>query len=286
VRENKLKYNLVNIVIILVTAALFIFDYREVSVIFQNTNFFRILILIVTVMLVHSVKAVRLYLALYGADISFLTYLKIYCKVAPVSIIFPCKTGEFFRMYCYGKQLKNILKGIVIVLLDRFMDTVALVTMILVVLIFNGGHLSSFVYMLLIFLVFALLLYLLFPDVFQFWKKYILRAKATENKLAILRFLDKLNLIYKEITNVSKGRGIILYFLSLIAWAVEIGSITILNGLFREGQLNQTISDYLMSAMSGRSQSTELKQFVFASVILMVVIYIIIKFIETIMGKR
>jgi hypothetical protein len=134
--------------------------------------------------------------------------------------------------------------------------------------------------------VFALLLYLLFPDVFQFWKKYILRAKATENKLAILRFLDKLNLIYKEITNVSKGRGIILYFLSLIAWAVEIGSITILNGLFREGQLNQTISDYLMSAMSGRSQSTELKQFVFASVILMVVIYIIIKFIETIMGKR
>ena len=60
-------------------------------------------------------------------------------------------------MYCYGYQTDNMLKGVVTVILDRFMDTIALVTMIIVVWIASGGVMMPLVYFLLVFLVAAVL---------------------------------------------------------------------------------------------------------------------------------
>lgn len=206
----------------------------------------------------------------------YTTYMKIYCKVTPVSIVIPWKLGEIFRMYCYGKALGDGLRSMVIIILDRFMDTIALVTAILLVRTFNGGTIASLVYILLIFLLFVLLCYLGFPGLYKFWKKNLLREKATNNKIRVLKFLDALNKIYKEIENVAKGRGAILYFLSLIAWGTEIGSLTLLNELNKGGELNTVISDYLASALNG-GQSNELKQFVLMSIIFMVSIYFVLK---------
>jgi len=169
--------------------------------------------------------------------------------------------------------------------LDRFMDTIALITMILSIRIFMGGALTSFTYWLLLFLGIALLVYFVFPGVYGFWKKYLLRAKATENKLRALKMLDGLQLIYREIVNVTKGRGMILYVLSLMAWSVEIGCIVLLKQIAGEEQLGQAILTYLASAMNVE-QSTELRQFVFASVILMIMLYGIIKLAELFRGKK
>jgi len=285
VRENKLRYICVNVIVILVTAVLFVIEYRTVSELFQNSGWMQLVILVLAVIFVHAIKATRLYLALYGADVNWRTYLKTYCKVTPVSMVFPFKLGEFFRMYCYGKHLGSGLKGIVIVLLDRFMDTIALITMILSIRIFMGGALTSFTYWLLLFLGIALLVYFVFPGVYGFWKKYLLRAKATENKLRALKMLDGLQLIYREIVNVTKGRGMILYVLSLMAWSVEIGCIVLLKQIAGEEQLGQAILTYLASAMNVE-QSTELRQFVFASVILMIMLYGIIKLAELFRGKK
>lgn len=283
--KKSYKYNLINLAVILATAMLFVYDYRDIMSVFQNISLFQILILMATVLLVHAVKAGRLYLALYGSDISFLTYLKVYCKVTPISVVIPYKLGEFFRMYCYGRELRNYLKGIIIVLLDRFMDTIALVSMIILIGAFNGGSITSFVYILLAFLCLAVLLYLVFPGVYTFWKQYILRAKATEHKLAILKMLETLNRIYQEIKSVSRGRGVILYFMSLVAWGVEIGSIALISGLSGEGKLNKMMSGYLASAMSG-NKSAPLKRFVFVSVVLMILMYVIIKAVEMLKEKR
>lgn len=284
-RKNKLGYYCINIIVILITGFLFILDYRNVDGIFGSVTWSHVIVLSLTVVLVHFIKAIRLYLILYGADVGWKEYLKIYCKTTPVSVVFPLKIGEFFRMYCHGKTLGNLLKGVVIILLDRFMDTIALVTMILLVWVINGGQVAFFVYMLLMFLAFVLLLYFVFPGVYKFWKKYIMCAKATKNKLAVLKILETCNMIYGEVTGVSKGRGIILYCLSLVAWGVEIGSIAIMNGISGNGKLTQAISEYLMSAMSGK-QSVELRQFIFASVVLMVCIYFIIKIKEFFEERR
>ena len=64
VRENRVKYNILNIVVILITAAMFIFNYRKISEVFQNTMPTQILMLIIAVVLVNVIKVGRLYLAL------------------------------------------------------------------------------------------------------------------------------------------------------------------------------------------------------------------------------
>lgn len=285
IKKAGYRYNFINIIVLLITIILFLDKYIATEHLFDNIEFLQILILIFAVCMVHAIKAGRLYLVLYGSDISFLTYIKTYCKVTPVSVILPFKIGEFFRMYCYGRQLNNYLKGIVIIILDRFMDTIALITMILLIWAFNGWHITSFVYILLVFLLVIVSLYMIFPNVYSFWMKYLLSARATQHRLTALNILDKLNIIYKEITNVSKGRGAILYFMSLVAWIIEIGSVAILNGFTKEKQLDAEISEYLSSAISG-NQSVELKRFIFVSILLLVIIYIAVKIVIMVSEKR
>ena len=284
-KNARQRYNFINVVVILITAMMFFDKYIVTEQLFRNIGLVQALILILVVCLVHAIKAGRLYLALYGSEMSFLTYIKTYCKVTPVSVVLPFKIGEFFRMYCYGQQLNSYLKGIVIIILDRFMDTVALVTMILLIWIFNGWHITSFVYILLVFLLVIVLLYMIFPNVYSFWVKYLLSARATQHRLTALNILDKLNRIYKEITNVSRGRGAILYFMSLVAWIVEIGSVAILNGFAKGRQLDTEISEYLSSAISG-NQSAELKRFIFVSIMILLGIYIAVKIGTMVSEKR
>ncbi len=281
----RFRYNLINLAVILITVALFIIDYQDIDELFCGSGLIPGLILVVSVFLVHAIKAGRLYLALYGSEISFPAYLKLYCKVTPVSVVAPYKLGEFFRMYCYGKTIRNGLKGIVIVLLDRFMDTAALLTLIILMWLPFGGHITKLVYILLIFLLSVLLIYYSFPGVYRFWKQYILRSRATRKKLTVLRILEALNRIYAEIREVSKGRGMILFFLSLLAWTVEIGSAVVSAGLFHEGKLSLMISDYLSAAM-GIGQCAELERFVFVSVALLIAVYLTAKLVELLRGGK
>lgn len=260
------------------TVSLFILKYNDVRELFTEYKVTTFGILLITVLLVHVIKAARLFLALYGTGIKGSEFIKTYCKVTPVSVVFPVKLGEVFRMYCYGKLIGSILKGIVIVLFDRFMDTVALVTVILFVWLLNGEKPDSLVYLLLLFIILILSMYVVFPGIYKFWTKYLLKAKATEHKLTILKLLQKVNTIYCEIEGVVRGKGSILYFISLIAWSVEIGSLYIL------GRNNETFK-YLNSAISG-SQTPELKRFVVISVVLLVMIYIITKAYELFLKKR
>ncbi len=274
-KKRTYLYNFINIIVLLLAAGIFAISYL-LNGMATSFTFSTLVVITVTVVLVHFLKAFRLYLALYGADISLSTYVKTYCKVTPVSILLPFKLGELFRMYCYGYTTGNMLKGVVTVILDRFVDTVALVTMIIVVWIANGGLMMPIVYILVVFIIVAALMFFAFPGLYAYWKKFLLRANATPRKLRGLRYLESLNRVYNEILTVTKGRGLILYILSLLAWAIEMGSVAIFGG---------ELSYYLDSALSD-SQSFELKQFIFISVILLIVIYLFVKAIDTLKSER
>ncbi len=283
-KKKAIVYNWINILVLLGAAIIFFLNY-SIHDVFAGVGAEHIVIITATVVIVHFLKAFRLYLALYGSNISASSYAKIYFKVTPVSILLPFKLGELFRMYCYGHQIDNMLKGIVTVVLDRFMDTIALVTMIIVMWLYSGEAIIPIVYLLVVFLLAAVLIFIVFPGLYTYWKKYLLRVDATPRKLRILFYLDKLNMIYDEILNVSKGRGIILYALSLLAWVTEIGSVAIMNGLGEKSGLSQKISEYLKSALSG-SQTIELKRFILISVVLMIVIYVLVKLGDMASGKE
>ena len=283
-KKRKVVYNLINILVLLAAALIFVFNYINTDI-FAVLKWEQLAVITIAVVIVHFLKAFRLYLALYGSGLSIYSYSKIYCKVTPISILFPFKLGELFRMYCYGYQTDNMLKGVVTVILDRFMDTIALVTMIIVVWIASGGVMMPLVYFLLVFLVAAVLLFITFPGAYNYWKKFLLRADGTPRKLKMLRYMENINRVYKEIVGVSKGRGIILYVISLLAWSAEIGCVALLNRMNDHSNLSDKMSEYLTSALSS-NQSSELKQFIFISVILMIIIYVLVKAVETVRGER
>lgn len=279
------RYNIINTAVILATAVLFVRRCGDMASAFAGRGFLRVGIFLLAAILVHMVKAGRLYLALYGTELPLSVHLKLYCKVVPVSMIVPFKLGEFFRMYCYGQQLGSALKGVVIILLERVMDTLALVTMILLMWLFGGTGATALVYVFLIFLMAVILAWYAFPGLYGFWKTYLLRAKASEGRLRMLVLLDVLGTIYSEAKSVAKGRGIILYVMSLVAWAVEMGSVALLDRLKGENRFDEVVNRYLLSAMAGGS-SDEMGWFVGTSVILLMAVYMLIKAMEYADGKK
>lgn len=283
--RRKARYNIINIAVMMVTVFLFIYEFGNFTNLFASGNALSFLVITVTAILVHTIKVIRLYLALYGSDITFNICLKIYCRVMPVSVVIPFKMGEFFRMYCYGKQIGNVLKGAIIVLFDRFMDTVALVTVIIFMWLLYRGDMTLLVYILLAFLMFAMFIYFIFPGLFKFWKQYLLKAKASRNSLSALRILEALNCIHQEIVWVAKGRGLLLYFISLVAWSVEIGSLAIVNRIARNRKPGQMVFKYLSSAMTG-NQLLELRQFIIVSVIVLITASVIMKVREILIRKK
>lgn len=271
--RKKTSYHFINLAVILAAVGLFVHSFRDIPGIWRNTSLSSFLILIIAILLIHTIKAARLYLALYGSEVRQKDYLKTYCKVTPVSVIFPFKLGEFFRMYCYGRLIGNGLKGIIIILFDRFMDTSALVTMIFLVWAAYGGKPSALIYVLLAFLALIILAYLTFPGISRFWKDYLLRVTASRQRLAVLRIIAVIDSVYHEIEEVAKGRGILLYSFSLTAWGVEIGTLFLLSGFSGDSNTGKIISDYLLSAVNGGS-SAAMERFIFASVILLMIGYI------------
>lgn len=284
-KAKDIGYYAINAVILIITAILFISNFYKVGNSYQNESVRALIVLFITVILVHFIKAARLFFALYGTDITLSQYMRTYCKVTPVSVVLPFKIGELFRMYCYGKQIGSLIKGIVIVLLDRFMDTIALLTMIIIVWSEGLGYFPGIIYLLLIFAIGIVLIYFAFPGIYRFWKKYLLHEKASEYKLWSLNMLEAMQNIYLEIERVAKGRGVILYMLSLISWGIEIGSISIINKIERMEDTSSLISIYLSSAISG-NQPLPLSRFIFVSVISLMFVYIILKLIGNIIRKE
>lgn len=275
--KKNVQYNIANIFVLLMTALMFILRYNDARELFAGYKLRTVVILIITVSLVHIIKAIRLFFALYGTEIKTIEFIKTYCKVTPVSVVFPAKIGELFRMYCYGKLIGSIFKGSVIILFDRFMDTVALVTVILGGWLLNGEKPNTLVYLLLLFIILVISTYIMFPGIYKFWTKYLLKAKASEYKLTTLKYLQRANTIYCEIETVAKGKGSILYIISLFAWSIEIGSLYILGK-------NKEMLEYLNSAING-NQTPELKKFVVISVVLLVTTYAITKACELFLKK-
>jgi len=222
-------YKLINILVIAISMLVFTFEYYDSGQLFKNINLCSIIVFLILVVVVHILKSVRLYLALYYSELKWSDFIKVYCKVTPVSVVLPFKIGDVFRMYCYGQLVGNLLRGVVITMLDRFMDTAALVTVIILTWFLAGGKMDLLVYLFVIFLIITCVIYFVYPGIVRIWRKSLLKSNATERRIAILGVLKKFDEIYKEIDGVTKGRGIILYILSILAWGIEIGSLYIIS---------------------------------------------------------
>ncbi len=281
-KKSRLIYNLINLLVLGLAAGLFFFSFFNRGVFGSAADPKTVAVVVLTVVVVHFVKALRLYLAVFGSNMDFGRCLRFYCKVTPVSVLIPWKLGEIYRIYCMGWELKDALKGIVVIILDRSFDTAALLVMITLLWMAGGGAISPLVYGLLIFLAFVILLYYAYPATSAVWKKKLLSSKATASRLNMLGFLDMVGRMYEEIKAVVSGRGMLLFVLSLMAWGAEIGSLALLAG--GDAAPGERVQEYLFAAI-GMGESPEMTRFVMTTIVLLIIVYLTVKISETIYAR-
>ncbi len=273
--RQKKVYIVVNSFVLFLSAVLFYRGFLAGAGMPQRGSLRVAVMVLVTAAAVHGLKAFRLYVALYGKGVSFGGHMKQYSKTAAVSMILPVKSGDLFRAYCYGKLVKGWYSGIVLAVLDRFMDTLALVTMMLLMQAAGMAQAIPLLYVLLAALSAILVCYLVCPQICRYWKRYFLRLDASVRRNRVLRSLCYLEHAYAEVAAVVKGRGVILYALSFLAWTVETGGLILLDRMLAGRGTGQAVSAYLTAALAG-TESAYLKQFVAAGVALMAVLYVLL----------
>lgn len=199
---------------------------------------------------VHFMKALRLYVILFEHKIDFLSYLDTYAKTAMISLLLPYKSGELYRGFRIGRLISSGIQGYIVVLFDRFIDTLALVTLILLTLFFVEISIIPIYVIFALFIVFIITVYCLFPSLYQFWNHFLIFSRSSKNTLKALQFLQFCNRAYQSVNEVARGRFLMLYLLSVIAWLVEVG------GLLTVGGFSSTrVGNYLADVMLGNPNS-------------------------------
>lgn len=246
-RAKKVLYYLINVCFILL--AMLVVNYKEIINIEFSIQ--QIIILICILILIHLFKFIRIYFILLEERISIKKMIKIYLKTTFVSIVLPYKTGEIFKMYSYGKEIDNYSKGIIAVLIDKFFDAIILCSVLIPYEIIRIGNISKLSIILLFFSIIILLVYLGFETTYRYLNKFFVMKIKSKKGLLVLNFLEKLNHIFNYSKNMIKGRQIIVLFISIIIWSLEVLFIYTMMGFMNMKLELVIIVNYLSDAFWG-----------------------------------
>ncbi len=225
--------------------------------------------LVATAFVVFSIKAFRLYLLLMGHGLQRRRYVLLFCMTSFVSILLPFKAGEIFRLYVFGKALGDYIRGASLIFLDRFVDTLGLLSVILVgklmfswtfdipLLVSLGGVTGGLV-----------ALYLFLPGFLRFWRQNLLEGRSSSVRLAALEMIKFIDNAYLDVRQMLQGRFVLLIFMSILSWSVEMGSLIILRTI-QYGGIDNLFPRYLDAALMQVRFLPQLNFVVISSVLLL-----------------
>ncbi len=204
-----------------------------------------VLIAVVTQM----IKATRMYVIVMDADISYQKNLLVYAATTVINIMTPYKAGEVYRIMLYGKCVGSYASGAVRVLLDRAVDTAALLTYLTIILLFQVSAVLPLYLLLLALFVLFCAAWFVFPQLYRFWNDYLITQRHTRRSAKVLKALSDVNRAYEYLRELIRGRVFIMYLLSMTAWGLELVGVYVLTVYTHSNSASQ-ISAYLVSALS------------------------------------
>lgn len=180
--------------------------------------------------LLQGLKAIRLYVLLlwrWQGD-----YFPNYGKMLLVSLAFPFKLGEFYRIYKISTKVNSPLFSIVVVLLDRFFDTIPLVAIFVFSALIQKTSISIVIWIIISAFVFMLFGFIAFPSFYRYFNHYIIMTRPSKSKLWILKTLDLFQNIYLMAKSSVRDRVAILFVISIFTWGVEyLALLTLSQGI-------------------------------------------------------
>lgn len=219
----------------------------------NNITALYILGVILIVIFVHTIKALRLYIILFGNNFNLEEYLEVYVKTAAVNLLLPFKCGEIYRGLCIGGLIGGYAEGYIVVIFDRFVDTLALITIVAGAGVLSGFEITFTYLLLACFLLLVIAIYCLFMPLYEYWNHFLIFKKKSEHTLRGLQFLSICKSTFIHINEMVKGRFIILYLLSLAAWGVEVGYFLLLTNVANEMAISTYLSDVLAGTLNANN---------------------------------
>lgn len=183
------------------------------------------LLCLLNIVMIHIIKALRLYFLMLETRPTVTRFLRTYIKTTLVNLVLPFKLGEFFRMYCFGHELKNYKTGILLILTDRYFDTIPLVIILLGFIIFGKESPKGFITALVLFLFIVTIAYSIFPSTFRYMNRFLIVNTNSERGIRALELLEKAKYWYSYMQGLLIGREVILLILSGLAWFIEYGAL-------------------------------------------------------------
>ncbi|MGI5948007.1 MAG: lysylphosphatidylglycerol synthase domain-containing protein [Lachnospiraceae bacterium] len=224
--KNKRYYG-INIAVFLLTIFFFLRMALENFIWFRTEGTIKsfFLLCLLNIVMIHIIKALRLYFLMLETRPTVTRFLRTYIKTTLVNLVLPFKLGEFFRMYCFGHELKNYKTGILLILTDRYFDTIPLVIILLGFIIFGKESPRGVIITLVLFLLVVTILYSIFPSTFRYMNRFLIMNTNSDRGIQALELLKKMQHWYSYIQELIIGREIILLILSGLAWVMEYGAL-------------------------------------------------------------
>lgn len=231
-------------------------------------NAYYLIIAVLLFILLHLIKASRLYLILLEARISSNRFLKQYFKTTLVTILIPFKLGEFFRIYCFSKEAKSYKVGLMGVLIDRFFDTIILLLFILPYQLLDNNK-SPYITMIIIgFLLMICMINLVIYITYPYLNHFMVLHHSDKKALIFLEYLEQMKNMQRDILKMIKGRSALIMFLSALAWTIEFFALkTIMLVLLKPFDL-RVFGEYLEYSFFGSNNELTIFYFCFSSIII------------------
>lgn len=205
------------------------------------------------IVIVHLFKGIRLYFLVLEERPTVARFLKLYVKTTLVNLVFPFKLGELFRIYSFGHEWKNYKAGLLLILVDRYFDTIPLFLLLMGFTISGKGTLYGIVVVLTVFIAVVTVMYFIFPSTYKYLNRFLIVNTNSERGLYALAILKKIRYWYLYVKELINGRELILVVLSVCAWLVEYGSLyCLISGLGYSFEPSYFL-DYMNSVFSGHS---------------------------------
>ena len=242
------KYYFINVVVMAVSCLLLInYIYSKIDVI--NFTIEEVVICFILFSVLNIMKFFRLYIIFLEERISLKRYIKTYIKTTFVNIIIPFKLGEIFRIYCFYKETNNLKKSIIGVIIDRFIDTIALLVFLIPLDLNQNGKCSEITLLLIGFVIVSILLISMIPSTYRYLNRFFIVNSQTKGSLRILRSLEFINELYNAGRELIKGRMYLLFITSVLSWGVDFFIIQLLSNIVLGTFSISIFTDYLSSAI-------------------------------------
>lgn len=247
-------YIFINILFYLLTILVLVLNNPFKASIINENNIF---ILLITFLCIHIFKCIKQYFMLIESDIHISEFIPIYVKATFCSIVLPYKSGELYKSYLYGYKINDYMKGFLTIIVDKFFEAIVLLSILIPYTLKNNESIKTIIWLLLIFVILFIVIYLCFKSTYYYLNKHFVLYRKSKQTIFMLNFLEKCNEVYEYISNLIKGRVLIILILTILSWvfewifvnALHISSFLDYINSFFFGMPSYVVSNYVIIAI-------------------------------------